>query len=99
MRVAALGFLLLLLLAVAVPTPRAPAHAAETPPLSAPARALRQSTQPIDQHDDSRVGVQLVVAGIAAGLVVGAGTAAYVLRRKLGLTAYAPDQGPGGGHQ
>lgn len=45
-----------------------------------------------DAHDDSRVGVQLVVAGIAAGVVVGVGLAGYALRRKLGRTAYAPPE-------
>jgi hypothetical protein len=54
--------------------------------------------QPVDDHEESRVGVQIVVAGIAAGLVVGVGTSAYFLRRKLGLTAYSPDNAGGGGH-
>lgn len=96
MRLAAPGFLLLLFLAVAVLAPGS-AQAADTPSARETALALHQSAQPVAQHDDSRVGVQLVVAGIAAGFVVGAGSLAYLLRRKLGLTAYAPDQTAGGG--
>ncbi len=58
---------------------------------------LRQSVpQTVDDHDGSRVGVQLAVTGIAAGLVVGVGTGAYFLRRRLGLTAYSPEAASGG---
>jgi hypothetical protein len=60
--------------------------------------ASHQSTPVVDQHDDSRVGVQLVVAGVAAGVVVGVGTAAYLLRRRLGLTAYSPGDSSAGHH-
>lgn len=59
---------------------------------------LATPPRPVDDHADSRVGVQLVVVGIAAGLVAGVGTAAHLLRRKLGLTAYTPDQNAGGHH-
>ena len=76
-----------------------PAHAAGVPVRDAGAVAARQSTpKPVNDHDESRVGVQLVIVGIAAGLVVGVGTGAYLLRRKLGLTAYSPDQAAGGHH-
>ncbi len=49
-----------------------------------------QQQQTVDSDEGSRVGVQLVVFGIAAVAVVGVGGAAYLLRRKLGRTAYDP---------
>lgn len=52
-------------------------------------QALAQ--EQVDDHDDSRVEVQLVVAGAAALLVVVIGTTAYLVRRKLGLTEYNPE--------
>ncbi len=76
-----------------------PAYAAGVPPRDAVTLAAGQSTpEPVDGHDGSRVGVQLVVAGIALGLVVGVGSGAYLLRRRLGLTAYAADEAAGGHH-
>ncbi len=53
--------------------------------------------QHVDQHDDTRVGVQLTVLGLAAVVVVVIGTGAYFLRKKLGLTAAPPPQ-TGAGH-
>ena len=76
----------------------APIDAASVPPADGRAVAHQRLQRPVDQHDGSRVGVQLVVAGITAALVVGVGTGAYLLRRKLGLTAYAPEQAGGGHH-
>jgi hypothetical protein len=70
-------------------TPGGPLLAAD-----APARepgALPRQRQ-VDQHDDSRVEVQLIVLGAAAVTVVVVGTAAYLLRRRLGLTAYDPKE-------
>ena len=55
------------------------------------ARAQSQQGSPSD-NDDSRVPVQLVVFGIAAFLVVGVGTVAFVARRKLGLDTPPPSQ-------
>lgn len=76
-----------------------PARAAGVPAHDPGAVVASQSApRQVDGHDGSRVGVQLVVAGIAAGLVVGVGTGAFLLRRKLGLTAYAPDEAAGGHH-
>lgn len=40
--------------------------------------------------DDDRVEVQLIVLGVVLVTVFGVGTAAYVLRWKLGRTAYTP---------
>jgi hypothetical protein len=58
------------------------------------------SQQPVDvdDNDDTRVEVQLVVLGIAAASVVGAGLAAYFIRRRLGLTAYDPAAHGAGTH-
>ena len=41
-------------------------------------------------EDDDRVEVQLVVLGVVIGTVFVLGTGAWLLRRKLGLTAYTP---------
>ena len=98
MRTTCLTVLLLLIVAAAFAAVR-PAHAAGE-------LAARSRLQPgyaaapphIDDHAGSRVGVQLAVAAVAAGLVVGVGAAAYIVRRKLGLTAYSPDHAPEGGH-
>jgi hypothetical protein len=76
----------------------APTDAAGVPFADGRVTSHQQVQQPVDQHDGSRVEVQLVVAGIVAGLVVGVGTGAYLLRRKLGLTAYSPEQAGGGHH-
>ena len=76
-----------------------PAEASSVPTARAMATAvLAEPPRPVNDHADSRVGVQLAVAGIAAGLVAGVGTGAYLLRRKLGLTACTPDQNAGGHH-
>ena len=73
----------------------APARAADQAAVAAPpALAVRQ----IDDNDDTRVAVQLTVAGIAAFVVVGVGLGAYLLRRRLGLVEPPPEQTPGGHH-
>ena len=95
---AVMSLVVALVLASAAAASGSRVHAAALPGASESPAALREATRPIDQHDDSRVGVQLVVAGIGAGVVVGMGTVAYFLRRKLGLTAYSPEQAAGGGH-
>ena len=96
MRLIALSVLVLAMFAaVAAVTP---SQAADSASRAHGEAMLRAEPQPIDDHDDSRVGVQLAVAGVAAALVVGVGTGAFLLRRKLGLTAYSPDNAAGGGH-
>lgn len=52
----------------------------------------------IDDNDDTRVEVQLVVLGIAVGTVFVVGSGVYVLRKRLGLVAAPPEQDAGGHH-
>ena len=89
---------LVLLAALSAATASA-AHAASLDPSSDESPAARQQDQPrvIDDNDDTRVEVQLAMLGIAVFTVVGVGSAAYLLRRKLGLVAPPPEQ-PAGGH-
>jgi 4-hydroxybenzoate polyprenyltransferase len=97
MRLLSLTFLFSLVLMAAAAI-SSPAHAAAVPPAGALPAVMAQQKPEVDQHDDSRVAVQLVVLGIAAGVVVGVGSCAYVLRKKLGLVAPPPQQGVGGHH-
>jgi hypothetical protein len=69
----------------AAASPASATHAADATVGGAPAIVAAQA---VDQNDDSRVGVQVVVVAVAAGTVVGLGGAAYFLRRRLGLTKY-----------
>jgi hypothetical protein len=98
MRILSLAVLVFLLITAAALA--RPAEAADVPASHTKAQAMVHAAppRPVNDHDESRVAVQLVVAGVAAGLVVGVGTAAYMLRRKLGLTAYTPDKDAGGHH-
>ena len=48
----------------------------------------------VPSHSGSRVGVQLVVLGIVAGVVLIIGSAAYMIRKRLGLTAPPPGEPP-----
>jgi len=53
----------------------------------------------VDDNDDTRVEVQLVVLGIAVGVVLVLGTVLYVVRKRLGLVPPPPDpETVGGGH-
>jgi hypothetical protein len=73
------------------------ASAATIAPLS---HSLLQTASPtaaqgaVPSHSGSRVGVQLVVLGCVAGLVVIIGSCAYFIRKRLGLTAPPPGEPP-----
>jgi hypothetical protein len=89
-------FRILLICAVLpLAAPFATAHAAD---VAIPARvAPAPQQQEVDDHDDTRVEVQLVVLGLAAFTVLGVGIGAYLLRKRLGLVEGPPEQ-PAGGH-
>lgn len=94
MRSLLLASLLAVMLATVVAA--SSSDAASLPPAGA---ATSIATQQVDDNDDTRVEVQLVVLGIAAFTVVGVGSAAYLLRKKLGLVKGPPDQSAAGhGH-
>jgi hypothetical protein len=86
-----------LLLLAALALTSASARAAGYDAQSIPERATLQQ-QDVDDNDDTRVEVQLVVLGIAAGTVFVLGSGAYLLRKKLGLVAPPPEQGGAGHH-
>ncbi len=67
------------------------ASAASVPAQHPTAIVARQVKPAVDDNDDSRVVVQLIVLGIVIGVVVVAGTSAYLVRRRLGLTKYDAD--------
>lgn len=92
--------LALLLAAVLGAATASAAHAAFLAQSAGATPASRQQDQPavIDDNDDTRVEVQLAMLGIAAFTVVGVGSAAYALRKKLGLVAPPPEQPTGGHH-
>ena len=60
--------------------------------------------QEVDDNDDTRVDVQLVVVALVIGTVFIGGTGAYLLRKRLGLVPPPPEQdatahpGAGGHH-
>jgi hypothetical protein len=96
MRLLALTMILALTLLLAVTAGRA--YAAPLPSHDARAGVSYQQTKHVDDHEESRVVVQLIVAGIAAGVVVVVGSGAHLLRKRLGLVAPPPAQGSGGHH-
>lgn len=59
---------------------------------------IASQAQEIDDNDDTRVEVQLVVLAIAGGTVFVLGTGAYLLRRRLGLVPPPPEPGGDGHH-
>ena len=65
------------------------------PAAGGPAPAAAQEAgerREVDQNDDTRVEVQLVVLGLAALVVVVGGLAAWFLRLRLGIIPPPPDQ-------
>jgi hypothetical protein len=80
---------LLVFLAAVLPG-AAMAGSMTTPP--SPSERLAQSEQ-VDQHDDTRVDVQVVVLAVAGGVVAVLGPVLYVLRRRLGLVPPPPELG------
>lgn len=96
-------FTLVMLLLVSVISPAfltGRASAASTPSVTqgipaAPRQQTATSTSAVPTNDDSRVGVQLVVLGIVAFVVIGIGSVAYLIRKRVGLIAPPPDQGSG----
>jgi hypothetical protein len=85
----ALAVILLLAFAVVAAASARPAIAMQASPHS-PAQGIAAQQQ-VDDNDDTRVDVQVVVLAIAAGLVVGVGSLAFALRWKLGRTTYDRD--------
>ena len=77
------------------PAPQRAIAASDTPTRE-PAVPARQTH--VDDNDDTRVEVQIVVLGIALGTVFVVGTGVFLLRRKLGLVAPPPDPESGGHH-
>ncbi len=65
-------------------------NAAAAPVVNAPAPTISHGQDAADVNDDDTVAVQLIVLGIVFGTVFVLGSAAYVLRVKLGRTAYTP---------
>jgi hypothetical protein len=85
----------LALLAATALVGNAAARSDDASPAPSAASALQE---PVDQHDDTRTEVQLVVLGIAAFVVVGVGLGAYLLRKKLGLVPPPPGEQEAGHH-
>jgi hypothetical protein len=73
-------------------------RAADAARVTEAAAVTVSSQQQVDDNDDTRVEVQLVVLGIAAFVVLGIGAAGYVLRKRLGLVPPPPGPDAGGHH-
>ena len=84
---------LVLTIAVVVPVPGAQAaDVAHEAPL--PATAVQEGQGASPGNGDT-VAIQLSVLGVVLATVFVAGTGAYLLRRRLGLTAYTPPKDSG----
>jgi hypothetical protein len=55
--------------------------------------AISDQQQEVDDNDDTRVEVQLVVLGIVIGTVFVFGSVLYLVRRRLGLVPPPPEPG------
>ena len=75
-----------------------PALAAIAQPGAATEAAMRQDRPQVSSNDDTRVRVQVGVLCAAVGVVVVAGTGAYLLRKRFGLVKPPPKQDAGGHH-
>jgi len=85
-------------LALALSQVRAADRDADAAGVTEGAAVTASSQQQVDDNDDTRVEVQLVVLGIAAFVVLGIGAAGYVLRKRLGLVPPPPGPDAGGHH-
>jgi hypothetical protein len=74
------------------------ALAASAWPAVAGADAPADPQTVVDDNDDTRVEVQLVVLGIVIGAVFVLGSVIYLVRRRLGLVPPPPDQNASGHH-
>lgn len=81
MKLVAVMIVLVLVMGAMAAIAAPPAHAA--PPAQA---------REVDDNDDTRVEVQLVVLGVVAASVVGVLGAAYFVRKRLGLVPPPPEQ-------
>jgi hypothetical protein len=84
-----ISVLLLAFALVTTATERATAAGINDPGNVAPA----YQQQEVDDNDDTRVEVQLVVLGIVIATVFVFGSAMYLLRKRLGLVAPPPEPG------
>lgn len=88
MKIALISLLLALTAALYGGRPAMAAERAAEPGPGAAVTALQEDEAA--SGDEDVVEVQLVVLGIVIGTVFVLGTGAYLLRRRLGLTAYTP---------
>lgn len=94
----ALAMIVLIAITVVTALPdRGAAAAASAGGGTMPAIVAPEQAQ-VDDHDDSRVGVQLAVLAGAVITVVGVGSAGYLLRKRLGRVPPHPEQPAGGRH-
>jgi uncharacterized membrane protein YczE len=85
-----------MLFTFAIALPSLSAHATDLV-ADAAAMAMHQQSE-VDDNDDTRVEVQVVVLAIVIGAVLVFGTAVYLVRRRLGLVPPPPEQGGDGHH-
>jgi hypothetical protein len=71
------------------------AHASDDDGASAVAISMQQE---VDDNDDTRVEVQLLVLGLVVGVVFVGGIVLYVVRKRLGLVPPPPDDAAAGSH-